>query len=778
MLLAVPTPTESDVGFPGDASRETEVPWVEPGYQEIPSGFSSETNSPKLSDSGHALSPRPILKKGPRIRRPCRDPRQALLDPELPSIPSIVVDETPRATLRPSSGLTRRKSFKDRIVEVSKDVNRMQRDLREELKENVIEFMDTTTAHGIPMVMSTKSIVMRVIWVCFSFVSLCVFIYQCRQVHARYSKNDKIVNVALMFESPPFPSITVCNLNPFKKHSIRGISEVRETLDNYHQAVIYSKAHIHEEEKERKKRDANGRPKYPMFRFVQFEPVLSDCDCIRGHDHECIWKKTTVPENLKKACICNFDNLDRTAWPCFNSQTWQESICPECNDMGYCNIPNSTGVDQIPCMCNMNTGYCLLKPASLKHVWHFLGKTIPKAGSPFLKDYLEKLRSSGYENVTDQVTITTVTKELLIMQMASVEEGHRAALSYGKEEFIKMCSFNGKQCDISRDFKPLVDPSFGNCFTFNWNRKSNKTSSRAGPNHGLRMMLYVNVTDYLPTTEATGVRIVIHGKKDRPFPDTFGYSAPTGAVSSFGISLRQVNRIHIPEDPCYDSQFSATKNNIYEGYDYTPEGCYRTLYQKEIQKKCGCADPRFPRFRLTPDVYEAENCDTMDIRQRECILMAADAWQKNNDNVARKNTKKPQCRHPCQEEVYSTTYSAAKWPSSDINVDCHDMRSDECIKHYSENAAMLEIYYEQLSYEILSESEVYLLVNMVSDIGGQAGLWLGASVLTLIEIMVLAFNLATACCRRCEPKRKGSTEEDTNNNEKLKHARRRRRRIQ
>lgn len=50
-------------------------------------------------------------------------------------------------------------------------------------------------------------------------------------------------------------------------------------------------------------------------------------------------------------------------------------------------------------------------------------------------------------------------------------------------------------------------------------------------------MMFVNSSDYLPTTEATGVRIAIHAQGECPFPDTFGYSAPTGAVSSFGIGL-------------------------------------------------------------------------------------------------------------------------------------------------------------------------------------------------------------------------------------------------
>lgn len=60
--------------------------------------------------------------------------------------------------------------------------------------------------------------------------------------------------------------------------------------------------------------------------------------------------------------------------------------------------------------------------------------------------------------------------------------------------------------------------------------------------YGLRMILYVNASDYMPTTEATGIRLAIHDKEDFPFPDTFGYSAPTGFVSSFGLKMVKFNK--------------------------------------------------------------------------------------------------------------------------------------------------------------------------------------------------------------------------------------------
>lgn len=63
--------------------------------------------------------------------------------------------------------------------------------------------------------------------------------------------------------------------------------------------------------------------------------------------------------------------------------------------------------------------------------------------------------------------------------------------------------------------------------------------------------MYIAADEYLPTTEAVGIRMTIHDKDDFPFPvyilnrffssicfqDTFGYSAPTGYISSFGMNM-------------------------------------------------------------------------------------------------------------------------------------------------------------------------------------------------------------------------------------------------
>lgn len=71
---------------------------------------------------------------------------------------------------------------------------------------------------------------------------------------------------------------------------------------------------------------------------------------------------------------------------------------------------------------------------------------------------------------------------------------------------------------ISRDFRSIDDYIYGNCFTFNHQWRLIKNVTRIGAKNGLRLLLFVNASQYLPTTERVGVRFTIHNKDEFPFP--------------------------------------------------------------------------------------------------------------------------------------------------------------------------------------------------------------------------------------------------------------------
>jgi acid-sensing ion channel, other len=115
------------------------------------------------------------------------------------------------------------------------------------------------------------------------------------------------------------------------------------------------------------------------------------------------------------------------------------------------------------------------------------------------------------QGVNDPIAIRAKAVENLVFAVNSLTELEKRRMGYGKQEFITKCSFNGRQCSVEEwvllsfrwlfwhnvaiqyhfflfflfsDFSLYVDPTFGNCFTFNAHSESNVRSERAGPNYG------------------------------------------------------------------------------------------------------------------------------------------------------------------------------------------------------------------------------------------------------------------------------------------------------
>ncbi|KAK6059391.1 Amiloride-sensitive sodium channel [Cooperia oncophora] len=266
---------------------------------------------------------------------------------------------------------------------------------------------------------------------------------------------------------------------------------------------------------------------------------------------ECKSERTKLdePTGYDDHCICAFDRNTHDAWPCFLKDAWESTECDTCNEHAFCTKDNKTCKQK-------HKSPCLWHPSSVCVAYN--GKTPPIEIWTYLKGGVPTedpnfLEAMGFQGMTDEVAIVTKAKENIMFAMATLSMEDREKLSTTKRELVQKCSFNGKACDIDADFLTHIDPVFGSCYTYNHNRTVNLTSIRAGPMYGLRMLVYVNASDYMPTTEATGVRLTIHDKEEFPFPDTFGYSAPTGYVSSFGLRLVSAYLVH----HCYGNRIKG-----------------------------------------------------------------------------------------------------------------------------------------------------------------------------------------------------------------------------
>ena len=116
------------------------------------------------------------------------------------------------------------------------------------------------------------------------------------------------------------------------------------------------------------------------------------------------------------------------------------------------------------------------------------------------------------------------------------------------------------------------------------------------------------------------------------------------------------------------------------------------------------------------------------------------------------------CPQPCIFKSYEKQTSYAQFPSKylannfvkyfkSVADNIADGLSDadqgkfdgDLREHLKDNLLLLDIYYEEMSYMKNIEAKADTLSSLVSDLGGQLGLWLGCSILTIVEIIYCCF---------------------------------------
>ncbi|CAG9530017.1 unnamed protein product [Cercopithifilaria johnstoni] len=655
-------------------------------------------------------------------------------------------------------------------------------------REIVLRFERQSTFHGISHAALASNTKWRVIWYTAFIICFCALLIQIILLIRRYRTYPKSVDLDLKFENAPFPSITLCNLNPYKASMIvkegptkammdafssaqnhlgsygisaavenareeaaksrqsRAVSSsIQRSISNrrYHQASVHCLCEINSLTGERKKGSCFAAYKGNIS--IQFTDVLA--------------------RFYPSKCLCQLDWVSKTLWPCFPHKTWNEQLCTGCiENLGHCPMKFSkakAGEEQRRhprqkgCLCHREYNHCIanneygfileIKPTidifALNISEFFIRPTKSHTATTIsvtTKQTAELTKALGFEGLTDEIAIKEQAKENLMFVVGEMNYGTKVKMSYRKDELILKCSFNQRDCNIESDFKLHYDQTYGNCYTFNWNRTKQVTAHQAGANFGLRVLLYADTSEYLPTSEAVGFRVTVHDKWVVPFPDAFGYNAPTGFLSSFGVRMKKFNRIVPPHGQCLEDS-KSNEESIYPGYNYSTEGCHRTCNQKEVIRICGCANPAYPM----PNT--ATSCKVSDHIARECIKNATLRFSHLRSEG---NLTDCVCHQPCSEVNYEVTYSAARWPSGTTKVMECDAADDLCMERYRKNAAMIQIFYEELNYETLTETPTYTLTSALADLGGLTGLWIGASVVSLMEIIALVVYTVQAYVRK------------------------------
>jgi hypothetical protein len=329
---------------------------------------------------------------------------------------------------------------------------------------------------------------------------------------------------------------------------------------------------------------------------------------------------------------------------------------------------------------------------------------------------------------------------------SNFSDENRRMLGHNFEDILLSCYFNNQVCNSSH-FKWKFDPSYGNCYEFNSDENNIKQSTIPGWINGLILELYVNFNENLNEFNSVngGLGAIVRLDNSSYLIDHGWSGVQVAAGFTNFIALDRSFKFMLPkpysnceidsESPKYGFNSELLNLIAQSDYEYTQELCFEQCYQREALRECGFADSNFlslfnQKLVETNEAYECVNgiylkkYSSLDFLNKICL---------------------PLCPLECNRTEYKATVTTSQL-IGDIYVDYikgnKNLTSDFINRSIiSDTAARsivkINIFYESLSYTLVTESPKMNVVSMLASIGGNLSLFLGISVFSLFEVVEL-----------------------------------------
>ncbi|KAM9673199.1 acid-sensing ion channel 1 isoform 1-T1 [Trichechus inunguis] len=348
-------------------------------------------------------------------------------------------------------------------------------------------------------------------------------------------------------------------------------------------------------------------------------------------------------------------------------------------------------------------------------------------------------------------------------------------------DMLLSCHFRGEVCS-TEDFK-VVFTRYGKCYTFNSGRdgRPRLKTMKGGTGNGLEIMLDIQQDEYLPvwgetdeTSFEAGIKVQIHSQDEPPFIDQLGFGVAPG-FQTF-VACQEQRLIYLPP-PWGTCKAVTMDSDFFDSYSIT--ACRIDCETRYLVENCNCRMVHMPGDApyCTPEQY------------KECADPALDF-------LVEKDQEYCVCEMPCNLTRYGKELSMVKIPSK-ASAKYLAKKFNKSEQYIGENILVLDIFFEVLNYETIEQKKAYEIAGLlgellmapvpfpchghglsphhpkqgahlchtslspqcsdptdlpaapVGDIGGQMGLFIGASILTVLELFDYAYEVIKhKLCRR------------------------------
>ncbi|XP_036885385.1 acid-sensing ion channel 3 [Sturnira hondurensis] len=309
-----------------------------------------------------------------------------------------------------------------------------------------------------------------------------------------------------------------------------------------------------------------------------------------------------------------------------------------------------------------------------------------------------------------------------------------ARAGHSLEDMLLDCRYCGQPCG-PENFTSIFT-RMGQCYTFNSGADGAEllTTPKGGAGSGLEVMLDVQQDEYLPvwkdveeTPFEAGVRVQIHTQEEPPIIDQLGFGAAPGYQVFVSCQQQQLSFLPPPWGDCssvsLDPDFEPEPSGPLgppspsprPSPPYSLTGCRLACETRYVARKCGCRMMHMPGGAPVCSPQQYKDCanPTLDsmLRKDACV-----------------------CPNPCATTRYAKELSMVRMPSR-AAARYLARKHNRSEAYIEENVLVLDIFFEALNYETVEQKKAYEVSELLGDIGGQMGLFIGASLLTILEIL-------------------------------------------
>ena len=303
------------------------------------------------------------------------------------------------------------------------------------------------------------------------------------------------------------------------------------------------------------------------------------------------------------------------------------------------------------------------------------------------------------------------------------------------DKMLIKCLYDEKPCTRD-DFYPIRSGLFGVCYSFNSGKYYNgskapiKMLKRNGLLNGLRLQLFVGAREYLPCwLNENAAVLVIHNRTTNPLFIEESIKAPVGMETNIVVKNLKINKLPFPYSGCIKDLYSESSfsSNSYKNTVKT----YGLYTQKWCILNCGL------------DLTLKENARKCSSNNQRCLNDLS-----NLANFYASCLK--ECPIECETNYFNVHEHFAKYPSfsyaehllSRDDVKTKFPYSSPTMSQLSDSVLSVNVYYDSPLYQKITETPETNSLTLISNIGGNLGLFIGISLLSFVEIIEIVLEMA------------------------------------